>query len=139
MEFFRQSVGDEYLVVKYYLSSKTTLRDAAWALAIGQSVGNPNVRNDWETDELFERHSCIIIGDEQQLANLKEGIVEITFRSLKSNKTHKREYTTHKSFMPNLKNQSASDKILCYDVEFEKVEDIDVSTIEKYVPLQRLS
>ena len=63
----------------------------------------------------------------------------ITFRSLKSNKTHKREYTTHKSFMPSLKNQSASDKILCYDVEFEKVEDIDVSTIEKYVPLQRLS
>ena len=48
---------------------------------------------------------------------LREGIVEIQFRSLKSNKTHKREYTTHKSFMPSLKNQSASDKILCYDVE----------------------
>ena len=78
--------------------------------------------------------------DSQKLIDiLKEGIVEITFRSLKSNITHKREYTTHKSFMPNLKNQSASDKILCYDVEFEKVEDIDVSTIEKYVPLQRLS
>ena len=78
--------------------------------------------------------------DSQKLIDiLKEGIVEITLRSLKSNKTHKREYTTHKSFMPNLKNQSASDKILCYDVEFEKVEDIDVSTIEKYVPLQRLS
>ena len=60
-------------------------------------------------------------------------------RSLKSNKTHSREYTTHDSYMPSLKNQSASDKILCYDVEFEKVEDIDVSTIEKYVPLQRLS
>ena len=55
MKFFRKSVGEEYLVVKYYLSSKTTLRDAAWALAIGQSVGNPNVRNDWETDELFEK------------------------------------------------------------------------------------
>ena len=35
--------------------------------------------------------------------------------------------------------QSASDKIICYDVEFKKLEDIDVSTIEKYVPLQRLS
>ena len=71
---------------------------------------------------------------------LKEGIVEIQFRSLKSNKTHSREYTTHESFMPSLKNQSnMSDKIICYDVEFGKVEDIDVSTIEKYVPLQRLS
>ena len=71
---------------------------------------------------------------------LKQGVVEITFRSLKSNKTHSREYTTHESFMPSLKNQSnMSDKIICYDVEFGKVEDIDVSTIEKYVPLQRLS
>ena len=79
MEFFRQSVGDEYLVAKYYLSSKTTLRDAAWALAIGQSVGNPNVRNDWETDELFERHSCVILGEEQILETQKEGVVEIGF------------------------------------------------------------
>ena len=70
---------------------------------------------------------------------LKQGIVEITFRSLKSNKTHSREYTKHDSYMPSLKNQSASEKIICYDVEFEKVEDIDVSTKENYVPLQRLS
>tara|TARA_B100000963_G_scaffold277204_1_gene245544 strand:- start:208 stop:450 length:243 start_codon:yes stop_codon:yes gene_type:complete len=70
---------------------------------------------------------------------LKQGIVEITFRSLKSNKTHSREYTTHESFMKAGFKQSASDKIICYDVEFEKLEDIDVSTIEKYVPLQRLS
>ena len=42
--------------------------------------------------------------------------------------------------MPYIKSQSdTSDKIICYDVEFEKVEDIDVSTIEKYIPLQRLS
>ena len=79
--------------------------------------------------------------DSQKLIDiLKEGIVEITFKSLKSNKTHSREYTTHNSFMPSLKSQSdISDKIICYDVEFEKVEDIDVSTIEKYIPLQRLS
>ena len=78
--------------------------------------------------------------DSQKLIDiLKEGIVEITFRSLKSNKTHSREYTTHDSFMPIKFKQSTSDKLICYDVEFEKLEDIDVSTIEKYVPLQRLS
>ena len=79
--------------------------------------------------------------DSQKLIDLlSKGIVEIQFRSLKSNKTHSREYTTHNSFMPSLKSQSdISDKIICYDVEFEKVEDIDVSTIEKYIPLQRLS
>ena len=80
-----------------------------------------------------------MIDSDKLIECLKQGIVEIQFRSLKSNKTHSREYTTHDSYMPSLKNQSASDKILCYDVEFEKVEDIDVSTIEKYVPLQRLS
>ena len=70
---------------------------------------------------------------------LREGIVEIQFRSLKSNKTHSREYTTHESFMPLKFKQSTSDKLICYDVEFKKLEDIDVATIERYVPLQRLS
>lgn len=79
MKFFRENVGEEYLIAKYFLSSKTTLRDAAWAVAIGQSVGNPNVRNIWETDELFERHSCVILGDEDYLKSKKEGIVEIAF------------------------------------------------------------
>ena len=79
--------------------------------------------------------------DSQKLIEvLKQGVVEITFRSLKSNKTHSREYTTHESFMPSLKNQSnMSDKIICYDVEFKKMEDIDVSTIETYTPLEKLS
>ena len=46
----------KYILCRYFLSSKTSLRDAAWSLSIGQSVGNPNVRNHWETDELFENH-----------------------------------------------------------------------------------
>ena len=41
--------------------------------------------------------------------------------------------------MPIKFKQSTSDKLICYDVEFKKLEDIDVATIEKYVPLQRLS
>ena len=80
MKIFRQSVDNEkYIIVNYFLKSKTTLRDAAWALAIGQSVGNPNVRNSWETDELFENHSCIVLGDEETLGNSNEGFVQIAF------------------------------------------------------------
>ena len=56
----------KYILCDYFLSSTKTLRDASWALAIGQSVGNPNVRNHWETDELFENHSCFVIGDEEK-------------------------------------------------------------------------
>ena len=79
MQFFRSSVDEKYFVATYYLEAKTNLREAAWALAIGQSVGNPNVRNAWETDELFENHSCVIIGDEHALANTKSGQVKIGF------------------------------------------------------------
>ena len=80
-----------------------------------------------------------MIDSDKLIECLKQGIVEIQFRSLKSNKTHSREYTTHDSFMPLKFKQSTSDKLICYDVEFEKLEDIDLCTIEKYVPLQRLS
>ena len=61
------------------MSSSANLRDAAWNLAIGQSVGNPSVRNEWETDDLFENHSCIIVGDESELKSKTQGLVSIAF------------------------------------------------------------
>lgn len=71
---------------------------------------------------------------------LKQGIVEIQFKSLKSGKIYNREYTLHESMLPlKLKQSNVSDKILCYDVEFQKMEDIAISTIEGYKPLQKLS
>ena len=71
---------DKYFVVKYYLESNTTLKSAAWHLAIGQSVGNPNIRSCWETDELFEHHSCLIINPEPDSSlDTASGIIEIAF------------------------------------------------------------
>jgi len=47
-DVFKENVNrDNYILVNYYLTSTTNLRDATWNLAIGQSVGNPNVRNCW--------------------------------------------------------------------------------------------
>lgn len=43
-----------------YLVYAKDIEKAAWEIAIGQSVGNPNVRNKWESDELFIKHSCKI-------------------------------------------------------------------------------
>jgi ribulose-bisphosphate carboxylase large chain len=82
MKFFRDRSEinlEQYYIATYDMKSSTTLKDAAWNLAIGQSVGNPNVRNEWETDEMFENHSCIILGDEDWLANNVAGIVTIAF------------------------------------------------------------
>lgn len=82
MKFFknREEIdANKYFIATYDMKSSTTLKEAAWNLAIGQSVGNPNVRNEWETDELFENHSCIIVGDERTLEAYNVGSVEIAF------------------------------------------------------------
>ena len=63
---------EKYFVVTYFLESKTSLREAAWNLAIGQSIGNPNNRSVWETEEMFLNHSCFIMEDEDYLKSLKD-------------------------------------------------------------------
>jgi len=70
---------DNYFIVKYYLEGMTSMREASWNLAIGQSIGNPNNRSIWETEEMFESHSCIILGDENELKQIKSGIIEVAF------------------------------------------------------------
>lgn len=58
---------DEYMVAEYKMTgvnkshAEPDILEAARQLAIGQSVGNPNVRSVWETDELFENHSALVI------------------------------------------------------------------------------
>jgi ribulose-bisphosphate carboxylase large chain len=71
--------SENYFVVTYKLESDKNLRDAAWNIAIGQSVGNPNVRNRWETEDLFKNHSCLILADETELQNKTSGEVKIAF------------------------------------------------------------
>lgn len=68
-----------YFIVKYFLRGKTSLREAAWNLAIGQSIGNPKNRSVWETEQMFQDHSCFILADEKYLSSVKEGEVEIAF------------------------------------------------------------
>jgi len=80
VSIFRKEVDmEKYFIVKYFLKGRSTLRDASWNLAIGQSIGNPNNRSIWETEEMFENHSCVILEDEDYLKTIKEGIVEIAF------------------------------------------------------------
>jgi len=69
----------DYFVATYYLASRTNVRNAAWELAIGQSVGNPNIRTKWENEQLFRNHSCIILADEEDLQKQKRGYVKIAF------------------------------------------------------------
>ena len=64
MNFYRQDVNEEkYIIATYQMASKTNLKDASWNLAIGQSVGNPNVRNSWETDEGVKRNKLTVVAE----------------------------------------------------------------------------
>jgi len=80
MLFYNSDVDREkYFIATYEMSSTANLKEAAWALAIGQSVGNPSVRNKWETEELFENHSCVIVGEKSKLEKQTEGKIKIAF------------------------------------------------------------
>lgn len=81
MKTFKQ----ENFIATFYLKSTVSLKDAAWNLAIGQSVGNPKMRSIWETDELFINYSCKIMGDENELEKVKEGNVDIAFPIVNTN------------------------------------------------------
>jgi ribulose 1,5-bisphosphate carboxylase large subunit-like protein len=70
---------NRYYIATYFLVGKNNLREASWNLAIGQSVGNPSARSEFETQELFDKHCCIILADEKELESQKSGIVKIAF------------------------------------------------------------
>ena len=82
MNIFQEKImnSDKYFVVEYYLETTKTLKEAAWALAIGQSIGNPNERSVWETEELFEKHSILVLANEQDpVLQEKSGIIKFAF------------------------------------------------------------
>jgi len=83
--FLQHINKEEYIIADYELEGSNSLADAAWELAIGQSVGNPNVRNQWENDELFIKYSAKVIGSRDNLSLLKRGIVQIAFPVVNTN------------------------------------------------------
>lgn len=82
INIYKNKINTEnYIVVEYYLEaiSGSTLNDCAWAIALGQSVGNPNVRSVWETEKLFEDHCCIILDEKKRIESQQKGKIKIAF------------------------------------------------------------
>ena len=69
----KDSLKETHFFVTYSVLGKD-LDNIAWDIAIGQSVGNPNIRSRWETEELFINHSCKIVNIDRE-----NQIVEIAF------------------------------------------------------------
>ena len=79
---FQQVSPEENIIATYYLATsnnKYNLYDLARNLAVGQSIGNPNTRSLFETDEMLKTHSCKILDNKKDLIKKREGIVRIAF------------------------------------------------------------
>jgi len=72
-----------YFYVTYDVESTSTLFDAAWAIAVGQSIGNPNTRSVWETPEMIEAHCAKIMRSTN--FDKKKGLVTIGYPSANIN------------------------------------------------------
>ena len=83
--YFDDVDKNEYFIATYYVETWKTLNDAAWAIAIGQSIGNPDVRNEWESTALVDSYCCKILHDEDFLKSRSEGIVKIAFPAININ------------------------------------------------------
>lgn len=68
---------NNYFYVKYWVKSATTVQDAAFDIAVGQSIGNPSKRSVWETPEMIERFCCKILRGPD--LDKSEGFVEVAF------------------------------------------------------------
>lgn len=63
---------------------------------------------------------------------LVDGIVLIKFRSLRSGNIYEREYTLSDKYISNKIENQSGDKLICYDIDFDKWEDIEKETIIKW-------
>ena len=79
---FTNASPEENIIATYYVSTidnRYSLFDLAWNLAVGQSIGNPNTRSLFETDDMLKTHSCKILDKKEELVKKKEGIIHIAF------------------------------------------------------------
>lgn len=72
---------NRYITATYFLESIANLNlyEISKALALGQSIGNPEIRSVYETEELFEKSSVKITADPEELKKKKKGYVVFAF------------------------------------------------------------
>lgn len=76
---FQPSVDlNEHIIATYYVESKDMLK-AAKAIAIGQSIGNPEVRNEMESDVIIRDNLAKILDHKNNLQFMKKGFIRIAY------------------------------------------------------------
>ncbi len=79
--FIQDCDTDKYIIATFGLEciTNTSLYDISKAIALGQSIGNPEIRSIYETEDLFKRACVKVIADAGRLQEEKEGLVKFAF------------------------------------------------------------
>lgn len=79
--FCREIDKSKFIIASYYLESISNLNlyEVSKALALGQSIGNPEIRSIYETEDLFSNACVKIIADPEELKAKKKGEVIMAF------------------------------------------------------------
>lgn len=72
---------EDYITASYFLESIANLNlyEISKAIALGQSIGNPEIRSIYETEELFKNASVKILADPEEIKKKKKGNVNFAF------------------------------------------------------------
>jgi len=68
---------EKYFYVSYDVTSDISVYDAAFNIAVGQSIGNPSKRSVWETNEMIQDYCAKILYNDN--FHQKSGTIEIAF------------------------------------------------------------
>ena len=69
---------EEHIIATYYLESKDFLA-AAKAIAIGQSIGNPDVRTQRDSPQIMKNNLAKILDLKTSLTSKQKGFLKIAF------------------------------------------------------------
>ena len=76
---FQPSVDEEsHIIATYYVESRDLLK-AAKAIAIGQSIGNPDVRTQKESPELLRYHLAKVLDLPSNLHSKHQGVIKVAY------------------------------------------------------------
>ena len=76
---FKKDVDPEkHIIATYFVESREFLK-AVRAIAIGQSIGNPEIRTSRDSVEIFENNLAKIIGEPKNFLEMRAGEVKIAY------------------------------------------------------------
>ena len=76
--FHSTVIEEENIIATYYIESKDLLKSAK-SIAIGQSIGNPDIRTQRDSPEILKKNMAKILDTKNNLQSMHKGVVKIAY------------------------------------------------------------